>query len=686
MLSVLSVAQATTIDRWNPDNVVTDLPPHVGGVTYDSKLFTDTTRTETDGAVIWKEGSVVTPGAQVLTDSPEGSGRNCIITTGTNRADPTSPPKTCTDEFQSAKRVKLEAREPGEGAIIPDPEGMIQILDGQPLDMVFDVSTADDLARTYRVFKKYINATGQRMDAFVVELGFGTGDAFVPSTDGDGLKFTQRQQGQNPNPNDFDPIPFYSTPPGNSDLGSLMSAGLFGLAEANQNRNIDGYFWVPDTELNGCVTDPSGTGRSYWDLVVRSEDVIETVGTVQGLHYCLFGNMLPQGGLPLGYFWDGDGDPVTDADTVADWVGDGNSQACNGTPCWQTYVVLCSDPVNQGGCSLGEPILDGNGNFTRPADPPVLVPQNVLDHWAANPDTGDGVTVFYFITELDDMGLTNNNYHITVDSPITDWPTYDPQTGTATFTMRTSNIGEGVPFDAPWLATLPPELQEPAAADLGVEPLDFPASVGAGDMVALPVTVVNNSADPASGQVIGEARDDSGKLWFSFLGDIIDLGAGAAQDFSFEWTVADPTGLPPAVTWTVAVYAEGGDPNADNDTQSTTVAIERADLAVERLEVPRNAKTGRDYAASVTVANVGDVPASGTVTVTANEDTVLAETEFSLDAGTSETIDFTWTAPEVSKKLDVMWTAATVVLDGSDSDPNNNTLSVDTKVTPGGRR
>jgi hypothetical protein len=193
--------------------VVSDLPPHVPGVTYDSKLFTGSDRTETDGAVIWKEGSVVSPGAQVLTDSP-ATGDNCIITTGTNRAAPDpKPPKTCKDPFQSAKRVKLEAREAGTGAIVPDPQGSVGLLDGQPLDMVFEVSALDDLARTYRVFKKYINTTEKRMDAFVVELGFGTGADFIPSGTGDGLKFTKRKQGGNPNPNDFDPLPFYSSPP-----------------------------------------------------------------------------------------------------------------------------------------------------------------------------------------------------------------------------------------------------------------------------------------------------------------------------------------------------------------------------------------------------------------------------------------------------------------------------------------
>jgi hypothetical protein len=694
---------AETIDTWNRDNAVTDLPNwpadveplHTPGVTYDSTLFTDTTRLETNGAVIWKEGAVVAPGAQVLTDSPN-PGDNCIITSGTNRAIPGAIPKTCTDAFQSAKRVKLEARLAGDGDIVPDPDGSIDLIDGKPLDMVFNVSAPDDVARTYRVFKKYINATSERVDGFVVELGFGTGDGFVASTPGDGLRFTKRQQGQNPNPNDF-ALPFYSTPPGNSDLGSLMSAGLFGDAADNQNRTVDGYFYlpgptIPDENELDCATDPSGTGRSYYNLVVRTEDRIETVGNVQGLHYCLFGNMLPQGALPLGYFWDDDGDPVTDADTIADWDGSGTSTACGGTPCWQTYVVLDTDPNSP---DFGDPILTTAGNFIRPDNAPVPVPQEIIDYWVANPEVTDPSDPafgrqFYFITALDDMGLVNNNYHITVES-MTTWPTYDAATGTATFTMRTSNVGEGKPFVAPWLETLPPELASPPpAADLAVAAFsvagDSPtATVDTGDEVPVTVTVKNNAPVTASGRVVGEAKDASGKLYASFLGVFTDLAPGASviPDPEFSWTVADPTGLPAALTWTVEVFSDGGDPSPDDNTATVDVTITPpplVDMALDALDVPKNAKNGSAYVGSVTVSNVGDVDASGTITITANN-ALVATLPFAVAPGGADTLSFDWTAPTVSRPLTVTWVAE-VSADG-DVNQGNDTLTLTTRVTPG---
>ncbi len=675
MMSVLSVAQAASIDSWNRDNVVTDLPPHVPGVTYDSKLYTDNTKLLSNGTVIWKEGSVVTPGAQVLTDSPEGSGSNCIITTGTNRADPDSGLKTCTDEFQSAKRVKLEAREPG-----------------TPLDMVFDASDMDGEPRTYRVFKKYINAIGQRMDGFVVELGFGTGADFQASADGDGLKFAMRQRGGNTNIRDFDPLPYFSIPPGDSDLGSLMSAGLFGDADANQNRSIDGYFGLPAGVVPWtdptCDADPSGTGRAYYDLVVQDEDTIETVGNVQGLHYCLFGNMLPQGELPLGLFWDGDGDPVTDADTIADWDGSGDSPACGGTPCWETYVVIDEDPNS---ATYGDPVLDATGNFTRPANPPVAVPQHVIDFWVANPEPAvidlTNPVQFYFITELDDMGLTNNNYNIAVES-VNTWPTYDPARGSATFTMRTTNVGEGVAFDAPWLAALPAELEaDPLPSDVSIA-LAVAGTVEAGSEVPIDVSVTTAAnQEAASGHLVGEAVDpDSGKAVASFYGEFSDLAAGASQAFTFNWLVADPTGLPASVVWTVTAHVDGGDPEMGDNTATAEVQISPAptpvDVSIDQFEVPRNVKSGESEEIKVTVFVSEDSTeaATGSVTVTANGEVVFTQDFSNLTAGDNLEYTFDWEAPVVTRAETVNW-LATVDAAG-DSDPTNNSATATTRVVP----
>ena len=694
MWSALTIAQAATIDSWNRDNVVTDLPnsevepTHLPGIYYDSKLYTDTTRLESNGAVIWKEGAVVSPGATVLTESPD-VGDNCIITSGTNRALPDSIPKTCTDEFQSAKRVKLEARSAGDASIGADG---ILLLDGKPLDMVFNVSQPDDVARAYRVFKKYINRTGERMQGFVVELGFYTGDSFQVSSVGDGLKFTKRQKGSNNKIEDFNPLPYYSTPPGDSDLGSLMSAGLFGLASVNQNRNIDGYFGLPDgvapwTDPT-CDPDPSGTGRSYYNLVVQNEDRIETVGGVQGLHQCLFGDTLPQGQLPLGFFWDPDGDPVTDADTIADWDGTGNSPACGGTPCWQTYVVLDTDPTSP---TYGDPVLTADGNFTRPANPPVAVPDHVIQYWVDHPEPAvyepANPVQFYFITELDDMGLVNNNYHITVES-INGWPTYDPVTDSATFTMRTSNVGEGTTFSAPWLATLPPELPAaPLASDVSID-MAVAGTVSEGDLVPISVTITTAAGQPdASGQVVGEAIDmDTGKAVASFYGEYTALAAGTSQPFNFNWLISDPTGLPDRVLWNATVYVNGGDPDMSDNTAQAEVLINAGaaavDVALDQLDVPKNVKSGEteEIQISILVSNDSVGSANGSVTLAGSDGSLFTGSFSGLDAGASQMFEFNWKAPRVSRSTNVEW-LATVSAEG-DTNSSNDTATATTKVTP----
>ena len=519
-LSILSAAQATSIDSWNLGNVTVDEGPYTAGDTYNSVVYTDTDKIVTNGAIIWKEGSVVAPGAQVLTDSPEGSGRNCIITTGTNRADPTSPPKTCGDAFQSAKRVKTDARVPGTS-----------------MDLVFDVSATDTTSRTYLVLQKYINSILERIDGFTIELGYGTGDNFVPSTAGDGLAFTSA---------DGSPVPAESIPPGDSNLGSLMSGGLFGDADFNTSTNTDGYFYLPQDVVigldgNPCITNPSGTGRSYYDLVA-GEDRIQTVGNVQGLHYCLFGSMLGQSQLPYGYFFDADGDAATDAMTVGNWNGSA----------WETYVLI--DPIT------GLVQLDAVGNYLRPADPPVVVPDSVVAQWCNAKDTGDGVTPFYFVAVLDDMGLTNNNYHITVSEAL----------GSDTFTLRITNTGEGNPLETPWLTTLPPEVlgepcgatDEPAATyDVALKEMDAPDDTETDKTSEVTVKLINYGPELASGLVTLVGTDSDGATVAAFSAGFSDLEIEDEMEIKFDWTApSEPT----LVSWLATLLAEG-DSNPDNN-------------------------------------------------------------------------------------------------------------------------
>lgn len=95
----------------------------------------------------------------------------------------------CANGFQTGNRFKL------------------QLTDTGAVDLVFNIDPADagtqggiDPAtgavrtpgvNTYQVFGRAVNLTTQMLDSFVIELGFGVGDSFVASADGDGLSFAQ---------------------------------------------------------------------------------------------------------------------------------------------------------------------------------------------------------------------------------------------------------------------------------------------------------------------------------------------------------------------------------------------------------------------------------------------------------------------------------------------------------------
>jgi hypothetical protein len=119
-------------------------------------------------------------------------------------------------------------------------------------------------------------------------------------------------------------------------------------------------------------------------------------------------------------------------------------------------------------------------------------------------------------------------------------------------------------------------------------------------------------------------------------------------------------------------------------TVTITVNPVNVDMRLSSLTVPKNAKGGRTYSVAVTIANVGAVATSGSVTVTANGVTVGTLPYNNLAAGTTTTLRLPWTAPvlRTGPPLTVSW-VATVSTPG-DNNPANNTATATTRVTPGG--
>jgi hypothetical protein len=259
-------ATAAQITGWNLDNVSISGPDSEG--VYYSNVYDRApvdSSASTNGYIKYDLVEGAEPGLKVVNDAPlEASGNpvdNCIMAAGG---------ATCNGPFQSGKRFKLDQTNAG------------------AVDLVFDLSGepfAEGNDGLYRVFQKYGNATDSLLSGFTMSLGFGIGDAFTQSTAGDGLGFVD-----------------FGDDPRNSEFSSLFAQGLFGTDE--RRGRLTGYF-SPD--------------RSGFELDLVSEDLFQTTGLFGGEYgyESLFGDWMSYSMAPDGYFFDDDGDPLTDAVLMA---------------------------------------------------------------------------------------------------------------------------------------------------------------------------------------------------------------------------------------------------------------------------------------------------------------------------------------------------------------------------------
>jgi hypothetical protein len=263
--------------------------------------------------------------------------------------------------------------------------------------------------------------------------------------------------------------------------------------------------------------------------------------------------MLGQSQLPYGYFYDEDGNPDTDATTVANW---------NGTA-WETYILIDPD--------TGEPQFTSEGDYMRPDNVPVPVPDNVLAQWCNQTDDTLGLP-FTFVTVLDDMGLTNNNYHITVTDDAYNKPN---------FTLRITNTGETNPLGTPWLEFSPPEIAPdfacpdvtPAiAVDVDIKRFDVDRYVRVKETSKIKVYFTNDGPDAASGTLSVVGVDSKGKTVAEFSDDFMDLAAGDWASSTFFWTAPRRS---TEITWTATLDAEGDTDLSNNTATAKTIVSDR---------------------------------------------------------------------------------------------------------------
>lgn len=317
-------AVAGTITSWNLGNVDPATGPDLDGnyysVIYDTAL--PDAGAGTSGYVKYTPPEGGNPGLVVVNDAPDlatppgGAVDNCIMAVGAD----------CNGEFQSGKRFKLDRT------------------DFEPIDLVFNVDpegsyTKEDNDGLYKVFQKYGNATGTAIDSFTVQLGFGIGDEFVTSTDGDGLGFV-----------DFSVVGDGIVK--NNEFSSLFAAGLFGPVDAPQHP-LAGYF--------------DNFDRAGFTLSMVGEDLFQSAGMF-GSYEALFGDWMSYSQAPDGYFYDHDGDASTDAILMAHYDEDSGTWIMNRSLDENGLVVTVADgndgTVAADVASVEAALITAAGNIT----------------------------------------------------------------------------------------------------------------------------------------------------------------------------------------------------------------------------------------------------------------------------------------------------------------------------------
>ena len=465
----------------------------------------------------WKldNNSGMFPGIMVISDDKNFKSNHCFMASGTTipTEDGTGTlDKKCSNYQGSSKRFKfviLKADTPIDlqfnmtNTVFNNTDPIHTAND--PTNLVYNnydqVDVQDDIFRIYRYIMKFGNGTGTdsanqvrqgtRLVGFKVQLGYGIGSSWTPTTDlaTDGIayelrlciadKYFDEDSGQtNPGTSDC--------PPGETEvwLGNefaTFSPSMYSLTTDKRTTPVGGYWdknpsgiFAPqnitfnvETEVNeldsgsapykaNVSTNPATQGQPIYDPFAATDQIGQTTtnyydvgnaqaAAAQGISEHMFGYLMyygvfadgDTGNISRGIYIDDDGDPATEGSLYAWWDGADFR--------WGI-----------------DPDRDGNnaGTGTDPNAWGVLTAAELAEI-AARPMSETDVLPppRYEFGHMDDLGGLNSDTFIKIQ------PNYDVTTN-PTFTIRfvaqsTADAGlaptdPGVP-DGPWVANpLPP--------------------------------------------------------------------------------------------------------------------------------------------------------------------------------------------------------------------------------------
>jgi acyl dehydratase len=351
----------------------------------------------------------VPPGVKVLKDQSVAPSQpeSCIMATAVG--------VDCGSDFQTHKRYK----------VLMQP-AMIDGAGSDSVDLVFRTSNIGDAVEEYRVFQKINNWTGERLTGFRLEVGFGVGTAFVNAVGSDAEANLSVEVDQ------------YFTDP---DKKTNFAHGLFGPIEPpnwNDVGAFTGGFFDDQSRAGYRIEEvDTGTYQSMPDGVTggifgKYEDVLpeDPVSQAGLAGFNQFGDWLPTVYMPSGVFFDDDDNPDTD-DTLMAWWGYNTSCSTAPAPvntgdyCWMYGDTNYYDWIDNQDPALGF-VKDTLTTNYQP------VSQTTFNAWASDSR--------YYIDTIDDLANLNLNYVVNVGTVDATWPTWNPGTSDATFTIRVTPL------------------------------------------------------------------------------------------------------------------------------------------------------------------------------------------------------------------------------------------------------